>query len=87
MANEVLQNISQSDDERAQYRARLKMRLDYEHDQAVIREEGLEKGREQGRVIERTEIAKKLLAMGMTIEKISEATGLTVEAVKKLAKQ
>ena len=57
---------------------------DYDTDIAVQRKEayddGLETGRKQG--IENT--AKKLLSMGLSIEQISEGTGLSLEQVKKL---
>jgi len=45
------------------------------------REEGIEKGRE----MEKIEIAKNSLNLGIEIEKIAKITGLTVEEVKKLA--
>ena len=65
---------------------------DYDTDIAVQRKEayddGLETGRKQGieRGIEQEKIntAKKLLSMGLSIEQISEGTGLSLEQVKKL---
>ena len=65
---------------------------DYDTDIAVQRKEayddGLETGRKQGieRGIEQEKIntAKKLLSMGLSIEQISEGTGLALEQVKKL---
>ena len=45
-------------------------------------EQGLEEGIEKGKI----EIAKNLLKMGISIEQISEATGLTIEEIKKYNK-
>lgn len=47
-------------------------------------EKGLEKGLEQGQLESRMEIAKNLFNTDMSIEKISEVTGLTINEVKKL---
>ena len=61
---------------------------DYDTDIAVQRKEayddGLETGRKQGIEQEKINTAKKLLSMGLSIEQISEGTGLTLEQVKKL---
>jgi predicted transposase/invertase (TIGR01784 family) len=55
------------------------------------REQGLEKGRKEGTVrgsLEaRTEIARRLLAKGMSNADVSEITGLSVEAVAALANE
>ena len=68
--------------------------FDYDHEKVrkktenSIREESLRKGIEQG--IERgskekqVEIAKKLLSMKLSLEDISEATGLTIEEITSL---
>ena len=45
---------------------------------------GLEQGLAQGRIAERQEIAKRLIATGLSEEAVSEATGLTLEEVQKL---
>ena len=50
--------------------------------------EGLEKGLEQGKKLgginEKKEIAKKLKQKSITLEEISEITGLSIEEIKKL---
>ena len=46
------------------------------------RKEGREEGRMEGRMEERIEIAKAMLAKGMSIEMISELTGLPKEEIK-----
>ena len=48
------------------------------------RQEGREEGREQGREEGRTEIARRLIAKGMSNEDVAEITGLSVEAVAAL---
>ena len=48
------------------------------------REEGLTEGREEGKTEERLEIAKKMSEMGLSVEQITEATGLSEEEVLKL---
>lgn len=50
--------------------------------------EGLEKGRAEGRAegeaAKAEAIAKKLLAMGLTLAQVAEGTGLSVEEVEAL---
>ena len=48
------------------------------------KEEGLAEGKEEGKTEERLEIAKKMLKMGLSVEQITEATGLSEEEVLKL---
>ena len=48
------------------------------------KEEGLAEGKEEGKTEERLEIAKKMLEMGLSVEQITEATGLSEEDVLKL---
>ena len=42
-------------------------------------EQGLEQGRAEGRTAEKEEVAKNLLRLGVDVETISKATGLSVE--------
>jgi len=46
--------------------------------------EGLEKGREEGKEEEKTAIAKNLLTLGLPLEAIVQATGLSLEDVQRL---
>jgi len=50
----------------------------------VDRKQERDYARKEGRVEERLEIAKKLLLAGDSPEKISQVTGLDIEAVRKL---
>jgi len=59
VANETLQNISQSPQERAHFRSRRIWLQDREHEQAVWKEEGFEEGREETRAEYEPLIASK----------------------------
>ena len=59
--------------------------LDKTIDQMIS--EGREKGREEGERKKAREIAKTLLASGMTPEFVSQSTGLSLQEVKKLIKE
>ena len=47
-------------------------------------EKGLERGREEGREQEKIEMARKLKAVGVSIEAISQASGLSIETIESL---
>ena len=53
-------------------------------DEQFYRSMAIKEGREEGRKEEKEEIAKKLLKLGLEINKIIEATGLTKEEIEKL---
>jgi len=65
-----------------QYDAYFRMRLAIEADQHEI-ERSEEKGRAEGRVEEKKEIAHNLLARGMNPEEIARVTNLPVEEIRK----
>ena len=46
--------------------------------------EGLEKGRAEGELMKQLEIAKKMKTMGLPVESIAQATGLTNEEIENL---
>ena len=50
------------------------------------REEGIEEGREEGREKGKIEIAKKMIAMGLDINKVMEITELSRKTIEKIAK-
>ena len=50
----------------------------------MARDEGLAEGRAEGRDEEKLGIAKKLLAMGLPLDQVAEATGLPKEGLSKL---
>ena len=49
------------------------------------RKEGRKEGREEGREEKSFEIARNLIQMGLSFRQIKEATGLSLEEVKRLA--
>ena len=77
-AKKVLEEISQDERERRLTELREK----YRRDQHAIMLAGYDKGLKAGIEQDKKEIAKKLLAMGIPIEQIIEATGLTKEEIE-----
>ncbi len=75
-------------DERVNYLENQKMRFDYEnvmeYAKEQARDEGLAEGRAKGMAEGKREIAKKLLNLGDSIEKISIVTGLSQEEIQAL---
>ena len=51
----------------------------------IGREEGLTQGTENGQKLAKEQIAKKLLTLNVPIEKITEATGLSIEEIQKFS--
>ncbi|MGH1647585.1 hypothetical protein ABE945_07475 [Enterococcus gilvus] len=51
----------------------------------VAREEGERKGERKGRMEEKKETAVSLLKMGLSLDKISVVTGLSLSTIEKLA--
>lgn len=80
MAGELLMSISQDERERAIFRSRRKFQTDMQSNLATEREEGRAEG-EQNRNIA---FIKNLTRMGFSLEQITEATGLSLEEVKRL---
>ena len=77
-AKEELEKINQDAREKELARLRMKHIMDTK---AVQRY-----GFKEGKKVEKNEIAKKLLKMGLSMEKIIEATGLTKEELEKINK-
>jgi predicted transposase/invertase (TIGR01784 family) len=78
--NSVLLNISQDERQRANYRSHRIFLQDQEHNLSIARKEGLEEGLEEGKKA----VARSLLAMGDSIEKITKVTNLPREEIEKL---
>ena len=45
---------------------------------------GMAEGRAEGRAEEKTDIAKRLLSLGLAAEQVADGTGLSIEEVKEL---
>ena len=78
-AEKILEWLGADEDTLVTYR----LREQSLHEQASMIADAKEEGREEGR----EEVALKLLKMGLSIEKIFEATGLSIEDIKKLQQE
>ena len=67
---------------RAEYNARLKQLNDFRAGQTEKYRQGLEEGIATGAYNKALEMAKNLSSMGLSIEQISKATGLSVEEIQ-----
>ncbi|RKN85209.1 Rpn family recombination-promoting nuclease/putative transposase [Paenibacillus ginsengarvi] len=91
-AMDTLEFLSQDTAARMAYDARMKALSDeksrMEGAMAAGRAKGLEEGKaegkEEGKAEAKAETAAKLLAMGIEVETIAKATGMSVEDIKKL---
>ena len=72
MAVELLQTISKDEIERARFRSRRMFRMDMEHNLIAARDEGI------------VTVAKNLLGIGDSVDKIVAVTGLTHTEVESL---
>ena len=81
-AKEELEKINQNAREKELARLRMKHIMDTKAVQRYGFKEGKKAGIQEGK----NEIAKKLLKMGLSMEKIIEATGLTKEELEKINK-
>jgi predicted transposase/invertase (TIGR01784 family) len=77
MAYDLLTSISQNEDERARFRARRKFQMDLEHNRIVSSEEGERKGWNDGKL----ELARNLLASGVSLELLVKNTGFSPEEI------
>jgi len=82
-ASELLDTVSLNAEEREIYEARLKILRDEEGAIETARLRGLEEGKKE----ERIEIARKSLQMNLSVEQISQLTGLTFEEIEKLKEE
>ncbi|WP_405114420.1 Rpn family recombination-promoting nuclease/putative transposase [Paenibacillus sp. FSL K6-1217] len=86
-AMNTLEFLSQNEEARRQYEARQR----YLHDEASMYEaakaaeaKGWAEGEAKGKADAQKETAHKLLALGIDLSVIAEATGLTIEEIQKL---
>lgn len=84
MAGELLMSISQDEREWAIFRSRRKFQTDMQSNLATEREEGRAEGRAEGEQNRNISFIKNLTRMGFSLEQITEATGLSLEEVKRL---
>ena len=79
-ANATIEIMEMSPKEKWLYENRMK----YEHDKASWKHVGYQEGIDKGAHQAKLETAKNLLAMNFPIENIAQATGLSLEEIKKL---
>ena len=83
-AREKLKYYSMSDAERYAYDEHINAIMIQNDVLGNARLEGMEEGRAEGRTEEKNNIARKMLANGLSIEQIALITGLTEQEIKKL---
>jgi predicted transposase/invertase (TIGR01784 family) len=81
----VIKVLSGDERARALTEAREKARMDLESWLGDARYEGRQEGRQEGLLEGKTEVARNLLRRKTPVDVITEATGLTLEEVKRLA--
>ncbi|MEQ8173004.1 MAG: Rpn family recombination-promoting nuclease/putative transposase [Candidatus Eremiobacterota bacterium] len=86
-ANIILDRMSLNKEQREIYDARLKILRDEDGALQTARMRGLKEGIEKGIEKGKCEVATNLLRMNISVEKISEATGLNVEDIEDLKKK
>jgi predicted transposase/invertase (TIGR01784 family) len=84
MASEVLITISKDEVERARLRSEWKYEMDLQSKMVEAKREGEKEGRKKGQKEGRKEVALNLKNLGMSVEQIAQATGLSVEDITKL---
>ena len=82
MLNEKIDVLSLSPEDRKLYESRMKLKSDIATISEVQFKAGAEWGRAEGSYHKAFETARNLRAMGLSIEKIAQATGLTVQEVE-----
>ena len=82
MLNEKIDVLSLNPEERKLYESRMKLKSDIATISEAQFKAGAEWGRAEGSYHKAFETARNLRAMGLSIEKIAQATGLTVQEVE-----
>lgn len=86
-AYKTLQVISHDDEKRMEYEAREKAMRDYNQGMLEATARGWEAGEKTGREEGRKTIAQNMLAMGLSADIVSKATGLSAEELENLPVQ
>ena len=80
MAGTILMSVSQDERERAVFRSRRMYQTDLQSNLATAEDRGRRIGKEEGA----KEIALNLLHLGISLDYIEKATGLSVDDIKNL---
>ena len=70
--------------EKNEYYKNMRNAFDIKSEKWFAREDGIKVGLAQGRAEEKAEIARNFKNLGIDVQKISQATGLTIEAIAAL---
>lgn len=88
MAGNLLMNISQDERERAVFRSRRMYQTDLESNLATAEDRGkkigVEIGKDIGKAEEKAAIARNLMKLGIPLDQITAATGLTHQEIENL---
>ena len=76
VAGHELMAISQSEDQRAKFRSRRKYETDMSTNYIT--------GKKEGRAEEKKEVASNLKHLGLSVDKIAQATGLPIDVIEKM---
>jgi predicted transposase/invertase (TIGR01784 family) len=79
-----LKEISTDEQARMMYEARLKVARDRYAVESSMREQGRHEGRQEGQHEGRVAVARNLIELGIPVEKIIQATGLSAEEIREL---
>jgi predicted transposase/invertase (TIGR01784 family) len=89
MATKTLVRLSMDESARLKAEQEEKILMDYQNDMLTARDEGIEQGIEQGvqQGIEQgvKETARNLLNMGLSVDQIAQATGLSIQEINALS--
>ena len=83
----TLEFFSQDALERALYEDRRKALLDWNSSIRSAKEEGREEGRQEGERRQALATARNLLGMGLSIQQIAQATGLSAAEVEQIRQE
>ena len=87
-ADSLLDSSSWTQEEKAMIDERIRIQENYDMTMETAideaREEGLEQGLERGRHEERLELIRKMLSKGLSLEVVSDVTGLSLEELEAL---
>ena len=84
MTDTILKKVSEEERLQNLRESREMMRMQISWEKQNAREKGLAEGRAEGRTAQKQEMIRQFYAVGIPIEKIIEATGLTKEEIESM---
>ena len=83
-ADSLLDSSSWTQEEKAMIDERIRIQENYDMTMETAIDEAREEGLEKGRYEERLELVRKMLSKGLSLEVVSDVTGLSVEELESL---